>query len=450
VLRLPPENDLAVPPIAVTRRAVGALPRGALQVGGGLLVLGASSYGFLVVAARSLSPQSFAGLSVLYVLVYTIGPGLFLPFEQEIGRALADRRARGLGGAPLLRRALWLALGMVAVVLAVVGTAGSQLIHRLFDGSWWLLAGLLLSTAGLCAAHLSRGAFAGSGRFGAYGGQLATEGVTRFLACAVLAVTGVHAVGAYGLLLGGAFVASVVATVAFLPRLTDPGPQAHWDELTSAIGWLVAGSLLAQVLVNAGPVAVKVLETSGERSAAGQLLAGLVLARLPLFLFAAVQAALLPRLAALIARGEVRQFRSGLARLLAAVAGLGLTTTAVLAAAGPEILRVVFGSRFHLARLDLVLLSAGTGLFMAANVLGNALLALQRFALAAAGWAAGVLLLGILIVVPGPLFPRVERSFLIGAAACALTLGLLLRAALAHHRPSRTTARHISDVVTGP
>ena len=33
------------------------------------------------------------------------GPGLFLPLEQEVGRALAHRRAQGIGGGPLVHRA---------------------------------------------------------------------------------------------------------------------------------------------------------------------------------------------------------------------------------------------------------------------------------------------------------------------------------------------------------
>lgn len=434
--------------IGAARGALRELPAGVLKVGGGLLVLGISSYGFLIVSARSLTPQSFAGLSVLYVLVYTIGPGLFLPFEQEIGRALSGRHVHGLGGGPLLRRALLLGTSVLVVLLLAIAAVAPVLTRRLFDGSWLLFAGLLLSAVGLCGAHLSRGSFAGSGRFAAYGGQLATEGLTRLVACIALAVAGVHAVGAYGLLLGGAFVVSVLVTGRFVPSITESGPQAHWDELIPAIGWLVAGSVLSQMLVNAGPVAVKLLATSAQAEAAGQLLAGLVLARLPLFLFAAVQAALLPQLAALVAKGRVSQFRTGVRRLLLTVLALSAVTVFVLAVAGPTILHLLFGSRFHLGRLDLVLLSTATGFFMAANVLSNALLALQRFGYAAAGWAIGVAVLAALIAVPSSLFARVEHSFLLGAVSSVAAFALLLRSSLSHPRTS--VRARVPDVVVGP
>lgn len=436
--------------IGAARKTLRALPSGALQVGGGLIVLGVSTYGFLLVSAHSLTPRAFAALSVLYVLVYTVGPGMFVPFEQEIGRALADRRARGLGSGPLVRRAI--CTGSVAIfgLLVAVAAVSPVITNRLFDGSWLLCAGLLVGVVGEGAAYLSRGIFAGNGQFSAYGVQMALEGVTRLLACVILAVVGVHVVGAYGMLLGGAFVFAVLCTARRSFQSDQPGPEAPWAEFTGAVGWLVLGSVLSQVLVNVGPVAVKLLAGPEDSSAAGQLLAGLVLARLPLFLFAAVQAALLPRLAALIAGGEVRQFLSGMRRLLLIVVGLSGLMTAALAIAGPEAMRLLFGARLQLGRIDLVVLSAATGLFMMANVLGNGLLALQRFGLAALGWAAGVVMLVAVIVIPFSLFARVEYSFLAGAVVSVACCVLLLRFAVRADTRTTPHARAVVDVVTGP
>lgn len=143
-------------------------------------------------------------------------------------------------------------------------------------------------------AHLSRGALAGTGRFQRYGAQLALEGVVRVTACVAIVLLGVRNTGAYGLLLGGALIASVVLTVPRPRTLAAPGPSAPWGELSGSLGWLLASALASQALANAGPVAVRLLAGPGEQGAAGALLAGLVLARLPLFLFAAVQATLLP------------------------------------------------------------------------------------------------------------------------------------------------------------
>jgi O-antigen/teichoic acid export membrane protein len=379
-----------------------------------------------------------------------VGPGIFLPFEQELARALADRRARELGGGPLVRQAVALGTGALLVITAAVSAAAGPITRRLFDGSWLLFAGLLVGLVGLWAAYLSRGAFAGVGQFGAYGIELGVEGGSRLLACAALAAVGLHHVGGYGLALSGAFLVSVLCVAGRLRRFSEPGPAAGWDELARAVGWLALGSLLSQIVVNAGPVAVKLLASPAEAQAAGELLAGLVLARLPLFLFAAVLAALLPRLAGLLGAGDAHGFRAGLVRLLLTVTGLSLLTTALLATAGPEIVHLLYGPRFDLRRADLALLSVATGMFMAATVLSNGLLALQRFRAAAFGWAVGVAALGATLTAGGDLFLRVEWSFAAGSAASLVAFAWLLRRAARGTAGRTLHARGITDVAVGP
>src|SRR3989442_14259057 len=92
------------------------LPEGTLAVGAGLIVSGVTSYGFLAISARALGPERYAPLGVLWALTYVVCPGVFLPLEQEVGRALSSRRAKGLGGGPLIHRAA-LAGGVAAARL---------------------------------------------------------------------------------------------------------------------------------------------------------------------------------------------------------------------------------------------------------------------------------------------------------------------------------------------
>ena len=81
------------------------LPSGAVEIGWGLVVNGLATYGFLIIARRSMGDDAYGALAVLWGLVYIAGPGLFQPLEQEVARATADRGGRGLGSAPVLRRA---------------------------------------------------------------------------------------------------------------------------------------------------------------------------------------------------------------------------------------------------------------------------------------------------------------------------------------------------------
>src|SRR5438105_14888687 len=94
-----------------------ALPRGTLEVGVGLVLAGVTTYAYLTIAKAALGSDAYGPLGVLWALVFTAGPGFFLPIEQEVSRALAARRSRGEGSGPLLRRAAALGAGLLAILI---------------------------------------------------------------------------------------------------------------------------------------------------------------------------------------------------------------------------------------------------------------------------------------------------------------------------------------------
>ena len=403
-----------------------SVPPGTLAVGGGVLILGVSAYAFLALSGRALGVERFAQLSVLWVLVFTVGPGLFVPLEQEVGRAVAARRARGDDVGALVGLAARVGVGAAAAVTVVLLLTAPVLLPRVLDGSWALLGALLLAVWALCAAHLSRGVLAGTGAFGHYGAQLGAEGLLRVLACLALVLAGVTAVTAYGLLLGGATLAGVLLTARGLRGLRRPGPPAAGRELSRHLGLLLAGSVLAQALINLGPVLVALLAPPDQQGAAGRFLAGSVLTRVPLLLFASVQAALLPRLSALAAQNRDAEFRAVLLRTALLVGAAGGAGVVVLTAAGPELVRLLFGSGFDLGRTELGLLALGSALYMVAVVVSQAHIALERHASGAVGWAAGVAVLGSATLLGTGVVGRVVWAFVLGAAAALVVLVALL------------------------
>jgi O-antigen/teichoic acid export membrane protein len=405
------------------------IPGGSAPVGVGLIVLGISAYGFLVVAGRTLGPSRYGALSVEWALVFLVGPGVFLPLEQEVGRTIASRRARGLGAAPVVRRAA-LAGGVLAVVLvALTAVAAPALLHHLFDDQVLLVAGLAVSLVAYFVAFLLRGLFAGNGRFHPYGATLGAEGLARLVPCLVLAAVGVQTAGPYGLVVGAAPLIAIAIALPVRRGLVTPGPDKGWGELSRALGYLLAGSLLAQLLVNVGPLTVKALAPAGEDATVGHFLAGVVIARVPLFLFQAVEAALLPGLAALAASGRHEEFRTGLARLMAVIVAVGVAATLGAMTIGPSVLKLVFGPDFELARHDLAFLTGASAVYLLAEALAQALIAKKGHAEAAAAWFIGVLVFGIVVAVVSDLLPRVEYAFLAGstAAAAAMLLFVLRR-----------------------
>jgi O-antigen/teichoic acid export membrane protein len=424
---------------AARRSAVlDLLPRGTLPVAAGLLVSGLTSYGFLAIAARALGPVRYAPVSVLWTLVFLAAPGIFLPLEQEVGRAVSARRAQGLGGRSVVLRAT-AAGGVVAVVVAMAAVAArGPLVSRLFDGDQLLLVGFVLAMLAYLAYFVVRGLLAGSGAFGAYAALISAEGLVRVLACGALAAVGIHVAGAYGLIVGLPCLVGVGVGLSLGRGLMRPGPPAHWAEISHAVGFLVAGSVLGQFLVNVGPLAVKVLAGNADQAAAGTFLNGLLMARIPLFFFQAVQAALLPALAAQAARGQLAEFRHGLLRLVFGVAAVAAVAVAGSALLGPWVVSHLFGAAYQIGHLDMALLSASSGLYMVALALVQGVIALAGHRLVPLGWLVGVV--GFLVVVsvltalgqPGIML-RVELALVAGSLASLAAMAVTLQRRLAHY-----------------
>ena len=402
-----------------------ALPPGTQAVGVGLVVTGIMAYAFLILTARVLGPERYVPLSVLWAAIFVCGPGLFLPLQQEVGRLFAHRRLEGTGAGPVLRRAALAGSGLAAAVLVLVVVFAGPIDHHLFNGQSLLLGGFVLSLIGYLLLSLLWGALAGAGRFGHYAVALSGDSILRIVGCVVLAAVGVRSVGPYGLVLG--LTPIVAATVVFLCNtdLFAPGPAISTRDLTAALGWLLVGSLGAQLLANGPIIAVKLLAPSHSQARAGHFLAGLVVARVPLFLFGAVQASLLPRLAAQARAGLVTQFRSGLTKVVLLVSGIAVFATLGSFALGPTVVRLFFGRSFALGRVDLTLLAAASGAYMLMLVAVQALIALGLHARSAVGWLVGLATFAIVTGLGHALLTRVEVGFLCGvlaALACALVL----------------------------
>lgn len=414
--------------LGALRRSVGKLAgpaglartvsSGVLAVGIGLVVLGVTSYGFLVVAARRLDASQFAQLSVVWTALFTIGPGLFLPLEQ----AVAQRLAAGSAPVQLLRRAAALAVTLLALLVALSLALAPFISRRLLDSDVALFWAMLLTNCALAPVHLSRGLLAGTGQFGAYGFQLGFDGGVRLLGSIVLAAAGVGSVTAYACVL---IVSQLTATalslaVAFRPvrrAVSSKRPSAaatSWSGLASGLSWMLVAALAGQSLANGGTVVVKAFAKPGD-AVAGHFLTAVVLTRLPLFLFAALQASLLPLLARRIAAGDVRGAAAGVRRLLAILGVVGAAASVVLLLAGPELDALVFGSQFRVARLPMVILSVASTFYILAAGLGQALLALESAAQVAMGWVAGTAVFLLGLVLPGSLEVRVSVAFLLGA-----------------------------------
>ena len=400
--------------------ALAALPVGTIPVGVGLVVSGLAAYGFQIIAFRVLDSQSYAALNGLWVTAFVLAPGLFLPLEQEVARAIAHRQAIGRGAGPLIRKAIVLGLMLVIGVIVALVLARGVVESRLLRGSDQLFIALIVVLIGFAIMSLARGVLSGNGRFGRYGLVVGVDGAARVALALLIAAIGYGTLGWFGVAFCVApFVASIAGLVG-AKRLAEPGPDAPMSELSTAIGWLLLGSTFAQALSYSAYIGASILATRSQDAELGAFIAGLFIARIPLLLFQAVQAALLPKLAGLLGHGRIAEFRHGLRRLILLVVGGSIGAVLFSLVLGPTFGRALFGAKFTLSGVSLGALTAGVCLVVIALTLAQAMIALQRYAVTAFAWVVGVaVFVAWMAVGAGDVFTRAEIAFVAGGLAAA-------------------------------
>jgi len=431
------------------------VPEGTYAVGLGLVVSGIAAYAFQILAFRALPKAEYTALNGLWVIAFVLAPGFFLPLEQEVGRAIAHRRSQNVGGGPVVRRAALagscLCAALIVLVLMAEGVlraAGTDgLAHSMFHGKSVLLPCLILSLMTYAFQHLTRGTLSGNGRFGPYGLILAAEGIYRTVPALLLYALGVDNLFLYGLVFALPPVFASVTALYHQHGLMEPGPEAPWSELSVNLGWLFGGSVLAQLLSYSPVIGILVLASSAQKDLAADFIVGFFLARIPILLFQAVQAALLPKLAGLIGSGRHADFRAGLRKLLLLVAGVGVLGVLGGYILGPTAGEILFGNKFKLDATDLSLLAAGSGLFILALTLAQALIALMGHARATYAWVAGNIAFWVVAVASGhDLFRRVEYGFVAGCGVAALAMWVFLRNRIRHGIPEDALADFVEQI----
>lgn len=186
-----------------------------------------------------------------------------------------------------------------------------------------------------------------------------------------------------------------------------------------------------QAFLNAGPLVTRGLQGA---AAAGFIFNVLMLARAPLQLFQAVSTSILPHLTGLHTSEEPgsedefhRSVRMVLLGILAFTALMALT----IVVAGPQLMQLAFSEKFAYDRAGLLIVAAGTGLYLSSVTVNQACVAQGQVRRAAARWIACAALFVGWNFVPlvGDEFRRVEIGFTLAAA---VLLGLLY---LIYRRP---------------
>ena len=406
-----------------------AIPEGTLSIGIGLLVAGVTIYIFFKIGQQALGQEKFKPLVSLWFVMFAIAPGFFLPIEQELSRAVAHRRALNQGVGPVVKKVALLCAVTVVFLLALILLLSPMINDNLFEGNVIITVSLAIAIVTYGALYFTKGLSSGLGKFSAYGFIVGADGAIRVLACTALLLLGVTQLSAYSLIIVITPIIGVMIVLLAGQLKTESGPPATWSEITENLVWLLGGSIFAAALVNAGPLTVDILGDSQDAIRVTQFGNAVLLTRVPLFLFQAVQAALLPRLTRLAARGDLVEFKIGFRRLVVLVIGVGVFGTIGAFLFGPFFLDLVYGGGID--RRTLTLLALASAIYMMALAIAQAVIALRGHRLVALGWLLSFLSYVICAwKVSQDLFLRVEVALVVSSAVALVSFALSLKALL--------------------
>jgi O-antigen/teichoic acid export membrane protein len=408
----------------------------------GVAITGLITYLYFAIASHELSREQYGEIAILWSAVFITVSTLQRPVEQLLSRSISEHLAVGRSYAHPVRvaAAIQVAVSIAFVVVAIALRAPIE--DELLNGNETLFWIGVASVAAYGASYFARGFLAGSHRLTLYALLIISESLSRTafpLAVAVGIASGQDAV-ALGIV-AAPTVSLIVVPFAFLRRprpraaasrepAAEPDPATGEFTLAEGGGFAAAVFLIMlseQTILNAGPLLIS--GTAGT-AAAGYIFNVLMIARAPLQLFQAVSTSLLPHLTRLQAAREEADFRASVRVTILAIIGFAVAVGVAVAVAGPELMQIAFGENFTYDRVDLLIVTAGMGLYLSAATLNQAALAQGQVRRAASCWVGCAIAFVVWTLVPiiGDEFLRVEIGYL-GASAvlCALLYALYRR-----------------------
>lgn len=405
--------------------------RGAAALSVGTLASGLFAYAFNALAARTLGPDRFGPVAVLWAATFIVAVVLFRPFEQTLSRALAERRARGEDGRSPAR-----AVARLMAIVAFVACAGTlaawePVTRIMFNGNGALTVALAAGIAGYAASYYVRGLVGGLRWFGAYGALLLADGGVRLLLAVPLLF--IASTTLAGVAVAAAAFAGALAPLALRSwrrRVRLDGDPAAPFAAGHALRFAAPATAIAasdQILLNGGPLLVVAAGGPHAVRTAGIVFAATMLVRAPAFLFQGLAAALLPSLTTFRANGDDARLRRAVGRTVMVLAAVAVTMALAALVAGPQAMRMLYGAGYAVGRLDLVVLALGVGCYLAASTLSQAALARDEVARAGLTWMlSAATFVGAELVLAGTAFHRVSFAFALAGVVNAIGFTVLV------------------------
>lgn len=409
----------------------------------GSAISGLLAYVFFALVTRTIGSAVAAPVSVLWTYWSAAGAVLTFPLQHWLTRTVAAD-----GGEDGVRHAIPRLLVVIAGLAATIGLLawiGRDSLFHDRGAAFPVFAALL--TLGSSLSGVVRGALASRQRLVSLGLGLVGENAVRCIAAGVLSVADVHSASAYGLVLVGGQLVWLCWPSGL--RFVDGGAGARGAGRSplAFLSGVAGGSLIGQIVLTGGPV-VLALE-HGSPAAVTALFAGLALFRAPYTLSLGVVAPVTTRLTTLVISGRqdtLRRVRLG----IVAVTSLGtLSALALGAAAGPWLVRAVFGGDVRLDHLAAALIATGSTVAMANLVMTLSLVARGRSGAVLRCWVLGAITAAVALVVTGATSVRSLTGVVVAFVAAELVTFVVM-VVEEPRGPTSAAVRDPSDEVVVP
>ncbi len=376
-------------------------------------------YVFQVVSSRTLGPDGFAPVGVLWTVMFLVFTIAMIPVEQFVTRHLIHA-----GGSVAGLRNNWRVIVGVLGIAILAGTGFVAATLDLFfesDPRWILLAFVMFFNRSILAT--ARGFLAGRWRFVSYGLAAVVESV------ALLAIGAVAAFGAStSLTFAVAMTFAPLAVLVLRPfRDTTSGVRSTNGELVGAgasfLGFYVVASAASQLIIAGGPIIVGFI--GGTSAAVSVYFITFTLFRGPITSSYNLIARVLPDFTRLAADGEQQQLATWSRRFAVGGAALGVAGFIAAGLLGPWFITVLYGAEFAPEPLAAALGGGAVGVGLAALFSGQVLVASGRTNLLAVSWIFGLVAAGLAVfLVQADVVTRVAAGFAAGEASALVALTL--------------------------
>jgi O-antigen/teichoic acid export membrane protein len=397
------------------RQGAGA---GSLLIGLSFAISGALTFIFIGISTRALGGTAgFAPIALLWNATFLIVQVLWVAATQTLGRHVAEREARGEDWGPVVRSVWRWQVGLLIGFLVLALAASPFLTARVFDEAWITFA-FVAAVALYAPEYFRRGIFNGHRQPTRMGAQILAEAASRVVVTVVLLALGLG-VAAPAIAI---VIAPVVGVLAMRPGLVRPAENTG-EPFSVGKALRFAGPVLvcmacAQTLASGGVVLAGLM--GGTKAQVGLLGAALIFTRIPQYVMSPVIGALLPHASRALSTGGRAALDRFALRAAGVVGGIGVLMISGAWLLGEWGLKLFAGRAFEAENTLLATLAALAAFYLLSETLNQALFALGRGRLAAAGWVVGLLSAALcVLVLRTDLIERISLSLVVGAAVAA-------------------------------